>query len=838
MAQNFVTTDGSLIIPGAYPSVKAQTGVSGVASNGILMLVGEADAGPDFTKETDINLNQFGPDQLADVVAKYKSGPLVDAFRTGAVPANDPNILGQPSRFMLVKTNPSTKASSALLKVGGGTWGSLVDKSSGKLGNLIYYTVTSKTAEVVPTTGSFAVLVPGVSYTMDARVNGSAATALTVTAGTLPPAFASQVAAVSGIGATGGTDRTTIQAGLVGTNITLAVVSGNAVTITLASGSWSVTPTVGDTLYIPTGSCIVGAGNANRGSYIVTAATASVISATKLLDYSGVLGQLTAPLAAGPAAIAGASADVNCYAPVVVSTDAGAVIPGIGKSIELAETTGGTERLSNFAWVLSGTTPVKASWVSTATVPVAIVSSAEQAVNLNVNRQLDSIQEILSAGGDVVLRMGYSGTSATVTITATTLSTTVAGGSGGNLSLTLKDYPTVADLVAYINAQTGYNALVGTATLGNMLSTALDEVVAQGICTTNAAPVGRIKTDAVKLFNAIKNQSVLVQLNDPEAVAACGLPALVSATTFLSGGTRGATTDTVFNLAVDALELAHGNFLVPLFSRDATADIADGLTDSGSTYTIDSINAYCRTHVLAMSALKRRRPRQAFCSKRTDFTSARQAAGNMASHRVSLAFQDVKNVGQNGLAQFQPWEGAVLAAGMQAAGFYRAIVRKFPNCTGALMADGSFKDQKDSNVEDALTSGLLPLRADSSGAFYWASDQTTYSKDDNFYANSIQAVYVGDLIGSTIAQKMEIAFVGQSVADVSAGVAMSVLQAIMRELVRLKLIAPSDDAPAGYKNASIRISGPSMVVSLEAKLAGAIYFIPVSVLVSPVQQTA
>ncbi|MBA3350950.1 MAG: hypothetical protein H0U23_00740 [Blastocatellia bacterium] len=85
---------------------------------------------------------------------------------------------------------------------------------------------------------------------------------------------------------------------------------------------------------------------------------------------------------------------------------------------------------------------------------------------------------------------------------------------------------------------------------------------------------------------------------------------------------------------------------------------------------------------------------------------------------------------------------------------------------------------------------------------------------------------------------MERAFVGQSVADVSAALALSTLEAIMDDFKRIKLIAASDDAPKGFKNASIKIKGPSMVVNIEIKLAGSIYFVPISILVSQVSQSA
>ncbi len=72
----------------------------------------------------------------------------------------------------------------------------------------------------------------------------------------------------------------------------------------------------------------------------------------------------------------------------------------------------------------------------------------------------------------------------------------------------------------------------------------------------------------------------------------------------------------------------------------------------------------------------------------------------------------------------------------------------------------------------------------------------------------------------------------------AAALALTVLESIMADIKRLKLTAASDDAPKGYKDATITLVGPSLAVSLNAKLAGAIYFVPITVLVTPVQQSA
>lgn len=836
MAQQFTTVDGvNLVIPGAYPSIKVETNNSGLSTTGVLMLVGEADAGPDWSLEDRLQDNSFGPDELAAVIAKYKSGNLVNAFQAAAAPANDPDITGSPNRIIVIKTNVSSKASSGLLKYDTTPYGTLYDKSYGKLGNLIYYTVAAKTAEVIPTTGAFTYLVNIASFNMATRSNGAAEQDLTVGALTLPPAFQAAVDGLAGVVATGGAERGGVN-GILGAapvgNISVGSVVGNNVVVTF-TGSWTTNPSVGDTFYIPSTSGIAGAGSANVGSYVVTGSTNTTVSATKLLDASGAPGTLTPPVAVAP--LAATAGDVHAYAPITITQDAANPIDGYGKSLEIIELTTGTDRLSNMLYALNTT---KVTFVSKSGSPKLVTSSAEYVVDLNVNRQVDNVQEDIVAGGEIGLSLQYTGTTATVTITATTLSTTVVGGAGANLSLTLADFPTLSDLASFINAQTGYSCSPGTTVLGQQGSGNLDRGT-YGICSTWGASAGRIKIDAFRFFSKLTQNGILTQLGNPAARAAAGLPAPLATVTYLAGGAKGSTTDAGFNAAVDAAEKVRGNFLIPLFSRDAAGDVLDALTESGSSYTIANIHAYSRTHVLKMSTLKRRRNRQAFLSVRGTFLSDRLVAANIASFRCSMCFQDVKTTATTGgVVQYQPWMAAVVAAGMQAAGFYKAIVAKGLNVSGALQAAKDYDDQDDTNEEDALLSGLLPIKQSESGGFIWVSDQTTYGKDNNFVFNSIQATYGADTVALTTATRMEKAFVGQSIADVSAALALTALEAIMDDMRRLKLIAPSDDAPKGFKNALIKISGPAMIVSLEIKLAGAIYFVPISFLVSQVTQAA
>jgi hypothetical protein len=955
MAQRYTGTFGTLIKPSSVVDVKVQQSNSGVATTGVLMLVGEAEAGPDVQSDNIVN-NYFGPDELTSVLAKYKSGPLVEAFKMACQASNDPGITGSFTRAYLAKTNVSTKASGSLTRSGLANWATVADKSYGSLGNLTNLTVTSGQDEVAPTTGSFTYIPYGGvgASSIGIRVNGGSLKTLSPAALTSPTALVTAINALGDLLATGGVDRGVLNAGNVTTGNLALTGSSGSIVIGLDSGTWAVTPTPGDTLILSATSVLADTETNNRGSYVVTAATSTSISATKLADATTTGGAVNVTTPVGSVDIA-AVGDILCYSPVSVTNLTGtsravltglvgqnvtgtaasssltltlatgqvwAATPAVGDYLQIASTapggwTPGTNagwyrvtasgsstiaggsyitmtKLSNGDPVSFGATAVAATsdlvclrpaidgigkslefcslsgvtaesqffnlsttavtWVSTLATPYLLTSATEREALLTASRSVDNITESFQGDGDVVLRVGYhggtsvSGITGTMTISGTTLTTTVSGGTGGNLSLNLKNFKTLNDLATYINAQTGYKASVASALFGqaalnytdanNTAQVILDKGTF-GIASHLQSVPGRVKKEAFALWKLLADSAILVQLGSTVSTAPTAGQPENQGLFFLANGARGGSSTSDVTSAIDQLEKVRGNFLVTLFSRDAASDIADGSTDASSLYAIDSINAYAKSHVLAMSQIKRRRHRQAFVSKKGTFTEAKLASSNLASSRVAMCFQDFKLVALDGsLTQFQPWAGSVLVAAMQAAGFYKPVVNKFINCSGVLMGDGSYSDQVLSQVEDALLSGLLPAEQADTGGFKWVSDQTTYGVDDNFVYNSVQAMYVADVIALTLASRMERAFVGQSLGDVGSGVMLAYLQGVLSDLKRLKLIASSDGAPAGYRNASVRITGPVAEISVEIFEATGLYFIPITALINQVQQSS
>lgn len=504
---------------------------------------------------------------------------------------------------------------------------------------------------------------------------------------------------------------------------------------------------------------------------------------------------------------------------LTVTADATAYRKGHGKSFELVDSTPGG--LAALGLVIGLST-----------------SAQEPGVEVNIIRSDTNVSEIFDINAVIALNIGYVGTTATCTINQTTklLATTVAGGSGASQSIDMTNYTTVADLADYINTLTGYSCSATTAAQ-KLPTTCLDAVSAIGICSTAASTKpGRIKKSAYD-SSASLNTSRSLSFTITSA-ATLGIPSPTTVTQALSGGTRGATLAADIIAAIALLPGIDVNFLIPLFSRDATSDITDLLTDSLSTYTIAALNTACKNHVLQYSTPKLKKHRQAALSFWDGtYTSAKSQAQSLATYRCSLTIQKATQNNSLGVTTtFMPWYSACVAAGMQTAGFYKSITNKLANVTSFTDPTG-YDSSNPGNVEDALYGGMLVLTKNVAGNS-WVSDQTTYGYDTNFVYNAIQTVYTSDILSLDLAASFQSAFVGKSNADVDASAALAFLVQKATQYKKLKLTASSDDAALGFKNPSITLNGPELDVSAEFKLSSAIYFIPINVNLSQVTQSA
>lgn len=922
MAQSTVTNDGiQLVNPGTYVSTKVQAGQGNIASAGVVTLIGEADEGPGWQDEAELDQVAYTPDQYAEVLLKYGSGNLVEAFRQVIAAANDPNIVGAINLVRFVKTNRSVAAGAMISRTGFGEYASLEARRRGAPGNLIKYRSEVGRVESAPDTGQVAMIPTDSGFEMAIRINGGSQKSVVVGANDSPADACELIEDYERrILATGGQSSAPTQ-GKTGLSLSASASDSTTLVIQLQTGNlWASAPSAGDVLVIPAAgfhgassdSVIAGAGGENIGSYVVIGVTNSAslasITAKRVTSGScvsvsgsvaqdaevvsfkqirirnmsgmdrqsnvGISGQYTivsndgtnvivqlpvgeswnsqpqvgdcllveaafGGLNAGFYGVVGSSASTvsfyrlsngsagdtsapaNIVSPITEETQPfmvlKSVIDGLGKSMEI---------LGSLESVLLNASTLSGAGLSNK----MLVSSAEYQNVFTVSKQSQS--EAFSAGGEIVISIGCTAEQATVEVSSSGVEIKEAGSSV--LSAAFSQVKTLNDLASLINSQEGWSASVASSRFGLVNPNKLDRGSFDATGAAGMRPA-RLKRDASQ-WAIIVGGSTLVSAS---LEGQSGLPETISPDKFLSGGSKQGTTSAEAVAAIDAVEKLDTNFINTLFSRDAAEDINDGLTESSSTYTIDAINAYLSAHVIKMSAVKMRKNRIAMASKRSDYSSAKDAAGDLSNFRCAMAFQDMKTVSADGtIKQFQPWMTAVVASGMSAAAGYKGVVKKFANITGIISPMGDFNPRNPGESEDALKSGLMFIEPVATGGFRWVSDQTTYTIDNNFVYNSVQAVYLSDLITLTLIDRFDRAVVGQSVADITAGGALGVLAGEMFNFKRLKWIAASDDAPEGYKNAKARLRGGVLELFCEVKLAGLIYFVPIYLTVSQVQQDA
>jgi len=906
----------SLRKPGAYSKTTVNlTGGFPVAPAGIVGLVGEADAGTPGSAD-DIRTNFFSPAQVAEVVAKYKSGPIVDAFKLVSNPSNDDRIANGANKIYIYKTNSSTKATGSLPT----TYGSLSSKNYGLDANSISFQTQLAQAEQGPQFSSF-------NYIPDentagaglARINGGASATFALPAGSTPTAFVSAFnGAVTGVVAGGGSSTGAITAAEIADTLTIAFTGGLTATLTISS-AWATTPAIGETIYIPTGSVIAGAGSVNTGGYIVTAATSTTLTLKKLSD------PLVSGAGVGPIAIVAAS-DVQSFAKVTM-TYAAATPDGVGAAVEIADSAGAvaledllyggsnkqvidTTRVidgstmslaivagpsitlsisSAFAAtplsgdimtilpgsILAGTananvgnylvtsatsnsisaskfsgspvavpaTDITATddlevfkgFTSNSTAPLATTSGLEKKVQISLTRGSDGlIEDSVSLGGKIAMKIGYDGTTGTATIDAANLTLTVTGGSGASQSIQLSDFSTIQSLVNFINSQTGFSASVGDNVIASQSPSTLDRVASVGIAEEHPGSLpGRIKVDSDAIQNFFDASSLVAM----SRLKFSGLPTTQTSAVFLIGGSKGGTSAASTSAGVDDMRKVRINSLVPLFSRDATADILDGLTEPSSNYQISAVNAAAKSHAILMSNTLNRSERNAYCSIKDTFNNSKLESTSLASARVSLVIQDAKILKTDGTLQFvAPWGLASVAAGMQAgARIGEPMTFKFLNVSSITHSDFDAQTQAD----DAIDNGILFAEAPEQGGIRMVLGNTTYGKDANFVFNRISVLYAADTVAFNLRKQLEAIFVGVGVAIADSESIKNTSISILNTFLDAGIIIGDDtNGGKGYKNLNVSINGNIANLDVTITPVQGIDFVLPSIVLDTIRQTA
>ena len=529
--------------------------------------------------------------------------------------------------------------------------------------------------------------------------------------------------------------------------------AASRLSISLSNAVWATTPVAGDLVRIPRGSILAGAGSANVGSFVVKSAS----SQSLVLD--SCYGLSTVPVSL--VSFSGSMDDLQWA-------------PGFVGSVD------GARRLN---------------------------SVSERQVFVDAVRSTDNLQFPTSPiGGSVALEIGYFNAAATAAVVSIdfnrVMTITPTGGSLTPVVVRLGKYASLQALVDFLNTQANISARVPDPLFKSLPTSALDEVTSVGILSTNAVSAfnGRIKKDYyawVQFF--LNNTSMLAFLAGAMALKA-GLPTAEAVAGFLSGAALGGSANLDVQNALDAGLKIDVRFVNTLFSRDATYDVSDEITDTSSSYSIDSINAAVKAHVATAGGLKVKRERMGMTAFHGSFADAKVKVADISYEGCQMAFQMVRATDSDGnLTWMGPHMLSVaVAAGRAQAPLGTSMLRK-PFAVNAVKHIGNlsyfddtlavdFDVEDDDMLEEAIVSGLMTFRSvPGFGVRMESPDLSTRSRVNDpqgWYWERVNVSFVMMEVRQTLRSTLD-NFIGARTSDVSVGVVQTALINVLNSYVKI-----------------------------------------------------
>ena len=530
-----------------------------------------------------------------------------------------------------------------------------------------------------------------------------------------------------------------------------ASVSAGKLTISLVDTSWSTVPAVGDLVVIESGK-LQGATKLNIGAYVVTASTSQSVTLQ------------------------------SCYA---LSTEA-------VSSVALSGDTSPLKRASGV--------------VSSSYAGRRVDSDSERQVKVLAYRVSDG--ESFSPdkiGGRTVLEVSFNGTAsaASLSINAKGIMTVSFTGGPSTININTRKYRTMRELVEVINSNAGMNARVASITLSSKDPASLDQVQSLNIlgAISSASYNGKIKDDYNAFRSFFDANFGLIAFAEGLMSYKAGLPAAEATSAFLAGGDVGYTEDSDVQAGFDAAMKIDVRVVVPCFSRDAIKDIDDSLTDSRSSYTIDSILAVVKSHVSTASTTLNKRERFGNISYYGSFENSKNAAATQSYERTQMTFQLFSATNSEGdIVVFLPWIAAcALAAGRAQAVLGTSMLRKpFSFSDVKHIGDTSVYDDTQmldfdpednapgGKLEQAIEAGLATFRSvPGFGVRMESPDLSTRSRDNDpqgWVWERISVLYTCDEVREAVRSVLE-NFIGNRQTDTSPAVVGEAINTILKVFI-------------------------------------------------------
>ena len=463
------------------------------------------------------------------------------------------------------------------------------------------------------------------------------------------------------------------------------------------------------------------------------------------------------------------------------------------------------------------------------------ITGAGATRDITISQKRDLLVESATVGGNVMVQVIGPALSS-ITIDATTV--TLLVNAIPVASLIKAQYASITELAADISLVAGFTGTVGVGQDPRSSVGVLDYVTA--LSTVALADIKKDSFEVAEMF-------ALSSIVDMVSQVTVGLPTAV-AETALAGGALGATTSASITTALDKFTKIRVNSVLPLFSRDAAADIADRLTDAASTYTIAVIHAAVKTHLSLMSTTKKKSERQGYLSIKASYAASKTVSMNLASARVQVTIQDIRQVDSEGTIKwFQPWAAAALLAGSRGgAPVGTPLTFKFMNAAGirhtaqamsVADADIVADFDPDTQFDNAIVAGITFMERPQTGGFRVVLDNTTYGRDGNWVYNRAHVLYAADILAFDFRSQLEAIYTGVK-NTVQAAEVKSTCESILTTYLAQGITVSTGDAKNGFKALVVQINGNTINISVIVKLVEGIDFILADITLSRASTTA
>lgn len=536
---------------------------------------------------------------------------------------------------------------------------------------------------------------------------------------------------------------------------------------------------------------------------------------------------------------------------------------GAGSSLAITQAAGTNLQANgwgrSFEIIAGGTDDASSVLGLTTVAGTLVIPSSETEAVITVANPVSTLVESGTVGGTVVMSLGRaatgSATSASVSFNGTTLTLSQTGVVPTSYALPVANFPSIASAVAYINTLPGWNASTPSTQTGLMSMTIMDTVSGVGALYSGSTPLqpARIKNDAMQVANffAASTQVTLMPSTvDSSPVQTVGLPDQqgVPNALYLIGGTLGGTSTAEITNALTQFQSIRVNSVIPLFSRDATKDITDQLTDPTSNYTIAGIHQAVKTHLSLTATTKEKSERQGYLSIHDTYNNCKAAISTMADARVQMTIQDVlQNNSLGAQTWFLPWAGACMLAGARGGTpVGTPMTFKYFNMSG-IRQTGQLLSTPPQNIvldfnpatqyDDAIQNGVTFWQAPQTGGFRLAVDNTTYLTDGNWVYNRASVLYAADVLAYDFRNQLENIYVGVK-NNVGASEIKNTCESILSSYLAQGITVSTSDAKNGYKSLVVQINGNTVNISVTVKLVEGIDFVLATISLQRASQTA